>query len=641
MEETKKIKRRYITGFDGLRTLAMMGVLFYHLYPMNFKGGYLGVVLFFSLSGYLITDGLNNEWLLNGTFSLKQFYPRRFKKLYPPLLGMIILSTAYMTLFQQNLLVNIRGAIVSSLLYVNNWWQINQNLSYFEQWTNPSPFSHIWFLAVEGQFLIFWPFIYWAIKKWIPQGYKRFRFLVFLTVLSGVLMAFLYHPGADPSRVYYGTDTRLFALMMGCTLAQIWPTRKLRKDVLVFPAKAFLNTIGFISLIGIFISFRFLNDQSTFLYYGGMFLVSLLGTALIGVIAHPDAVLDQFLSTPVYHYIASRCYGLYLYQYPVIVFYSLKVSHIGDHPLLNGLIEVGIIVLLSELSYQIFEKGTNEQHSILFKIKNRRLNQASRKRQVLLVTKLAITLIAIIGFSSATTTKTTATSTQLESQINKNKELAASRKKKAMTTESSSVESTETGESSQDSQSKVDEAKLSPEQQQVKDTFRLSDTQVKKASELEVTAFGDSVILDATADLQQVFPKAIVDADVGRQLYASPEILQKLSSEKMLEDTVIISLGTNGSFTTEQFEECMAILGKRNVYWLNVRVPTRPWQNEVNAMLSEMKTEYKNLTLIDWYSYSEGQTSWFYEDQIHPNEIGLVDYTKLIVDSLFPKNHGN
>lgn len=635
MEETKKMKRRYITGFDGLRTLAMMGVMFYHLYPMTFKGGYLGVVLFFSLSGYLITDGLNNEWLLNGTFSLNQFYPRRFKKLYPPLVGMVILSTAYMTLFQQNLLVNIRGAIVSSLLYVNNWWQINQNLSYFEQWSNPSPFSHIWFLAVEGQFLIFWPLIYWAIKKWIPQGFKRFRLLVFLTVFSGVLMAILYHPGLDPSRVYYGTDTRLFSIMMGCTLAQIWPTRKLRKDTLVSSAKSFLNAIGFISLAVIWISFQFLNDQSPFLYYGGMFLVSIFGTALIGTIAHPDAVLDQFLSRPVYHYIASRCYGLYLYQYPVIVFYSLKVSHIGDHPLINGFIEVVITILLSELSYRIFEKTTKQQ-SIRFMIKNGCLHRTFPKGQVLLVAKLIITLIAIIGLGMVTTTKSTDKSTQLESQINKNKELAVLRKKKAMAAESKSMESNQKSKSSKEEQQKADEVILSPEQQQVKDTFRLSESQVKKAGELEVTAFGDSVILDATADIQRVFPKAIVDADVGRQLYASPVILQKLSAENLLKDTVIISLGTNGSFTTGQFEECMAILGKRKVYWLNVRVPTRPWQNEVNAMLSEMKTEYKNLTLIDWYSYSEGQSSWFYEDQIHPNEIGLVDYTKLIVDSLFP-----
>ena len=161
MEKQKRLKKsRYITGFDGIRSLAVMGVILYHLLPRVMTGGYLGVPIFFVVSGYLITDLLRQEWEQNGKINIWQFYVRRMKRLYPGLVFLLVTASAYITLFQRGLLNNLRGTVISSLFYVNNWWQINNGLSYFDRFANESPFTHIWSLAVEGQNYLFWPIIF-------------------------------------------------------------------------------------------------------------------------------------------------------------------------------------------------------------------------------------------------------------------------------------------------------------------------------------------------------------------------------------------------------------------------------------------------------------------------------------------------
>ncbi len=156
----KQTKRRYITGLDGVRTLAVIGIIMYHLLPNRMRGGYLGVPVFFAISGYLITDHLRQEWVAKGKIALGDFYRRRLKRLYPQLLVFLIVTSAYITLFQQNLLNNLKGIVLSILLYFNNWWQIGQGMSYFERFTNASPFTHVWYLSVEAQNYLIWPLLF-------------------------------------------------------------------------------------------------------------------------------------------------------------------------------------------------------------------------------------------------------------------------------------------------------------------------------------------------------------------------------------------------------------------------------------------------------------------------------------------------
>ena len=618
----KRLKTsRYITGFDGIRTLAVIGVILYHLLPTQMRGGYLGVPVFFVVSGYLITDLLRQEWDQNGRIAVKDFYVRRMKRLYPGMVVMLLLSAAYITLFQRNLLNNLRGVVVSSLLYVNNWWQINHGLSYFDRFGNESPFTHLWSLAVEGQNYLIWPLLFILLMKLVKNRGTIFKIVIGCSLLSALLLAIWYSPGADPTRVYYGTDTRLFSIWMGSALAFIWPSTHLKKEI-PKKAKRVLNLAGGLSFIGLVITFFVLDDHLSFVYYGGMLLVSLLCTILVAVTAHPGASLNRWLTNPLFSYIGKRSYGIYLYQFPVMIFYEAKIGNVGENVLLHTLIEIVLILLISELSYRFIENPLRKFHykDTFRTVRNWFSKPVISRQKPWLLPGLLVSLVALYGIATAPVNYVDAQQQQLKENIAANKKAAEQTQKNANGSDTES-----TGENS----SKATEA-----EQSVMEKYGLTEAQVKKAEELEITAFGDSVMLDATADLQEIFPKAVVDGDVGRQLYESPELIKALKEKDLLRDTVLIGLGTNGSFTENQFDNLMKEIGDRKVYWINVRVPTQRWQNEVNSMLEKMAAKYDNMTLIDWYDLSNEHEEWFYEDRVHPNPDGMLQYCTLVSQAI-------
>jgi peptidoglycan/LPS O-acetylase OafA/YrhL len=611
--------RRYITGFDGIRTIAVIGVIFYHLFPNIMRGGYLGVPIFFAVSGYLITDLLRQEWLQNETIDIKGFYIRRMKRLYPGLIAMLVIASAYIGLFQRDLLNNLRSEVASSVLYYNNWWQIFRGFSYFDRFTSQSPFTHIWSLAVEAQNYLIWPLLFILLKRYVKNSGKIFGLVMGGTVISALLMAALYTPGADPTRVYYGTDTRLFSILMGAGLAFVWPSSRLKSEI-PLKAKNLLNGVGLGSLVILLLSFLFLADHYSFVYYGGIFLVSIFATLLVAVTAHPGADLNRWLTNPVFTWIGKRSYGIYLYQFPVMIFYEAKITNLSDYVLLHSIIELALILGISELSYRFIEKplGKFYYKYTWLAIKDFLKKPWLNANKITAVVGVVLSCFALYALAVAPSNEVTAQQQQLQKSIEENKKKADERKaaEKAKN-EGKTVEST-------------NQSTTAPEA-----NFDLTPAENKKAQSMEITAFGDSVILDAAAGLQEIFPKMIVDGEVGRQLYTSSPIIEKLNKDKLLKDNVLVGLGTNGSFTEAQFDEFMAAIGsKRKVFWINVRVPTRRWQNEVNSMLENMKKKYKNLTVINWYDYSNAHDEWFYDDRVHPNVDGQVKYSSFIAKQL-------
>ena len=346
---SKRLKNsRYITGFDGIRTLAVVGVIFYHLLPGSIKGGFLGVPIFFVVSGYLITDLMLQEWDQNGYIGIKDFYTRRIHRLYPALVAMIFITTAYITLFQRALLQHIRDVIITNLTYVYNWYEIIHHQSYFDKFGTPSPFTHLWSLSIEGQFYLIWPVVVVLLMKFVKNKTRIFWGLMVLAMSSAMLMAGLYHPGQDPSRVYYGTDTRMFSILLGAGLAFIWPSSKLKKN-LDKGFRWFLNGVGIAALIGILYMFATVNGEGTFVYRGGMLILSILSMIFVATVAHPGADMNRLMTNKVFDWIGKRSYGIYIYQYPVMVFYEAAVKNIGNHPWLNALIEIAIILVIRAL----------------------------------------------------------------------------------------------------------------------------------------------------------------------------------------------------------------------------------------------------------------------------------------------------
>lgn len=606
------LKHRYITGFDGIRTIAVIGVIFYHLFPNIVKGGYLGVPVFFVISGYLIVDLLRQEWDVTHKIDLKSFYFRRMKRLYPALIGVLVLSASYITLFQRNLLNNLRGVVVSSLLYFNNYWQIENQLSYFDRFHNPNPFTHLWSLSVEGQNYLILPLIFLLFYQVIRKKRNLATFFLLGSILSAIWMAICFKPGIDPTAVYDSTFTRLSSIWLGASLAIVWPSNRLKTQISV-QAKKTLDIAGVVALLGIIISFLTLSAQSSFLYYGGMYLVSILSAVLVAATAHPGADFNRFLTNPVFDYIGKRSYGIYLYQFPVMIFYESVVKNINHYLWLHTIAEVALILAVSELSYRWIEVPCRRYDYSQLKAQVTewfRLPAVS-KEKIMSIPIIFVCCVALFGIFTAPANQKDDSQKAFEATIAKNKKAADATKTTQSTTEV--IHTTN----------------------EIANKYQLTDKQLLKAQQMNLTMVGDSVMLGAVEEIKEIFPNVVVDADIGRQLYNGEQIIQALLDKKLLANTVVIGLGTNGVYTEENFHKMMTVIGKkRKVYLLNAYVPTQRWQGDINRFLSKMADEYKNITLIDWYDLGKEHEDWFEEDHVHLKQEGQIGYTALIAQTI-------
>ena len=300
------------------------------------------------------------------------------------------------------------------------------------------------------------------------------------------------------------------------------------------------------------------------------------------------------------------------------------MKRIANHVWLHTLIELVLILGLSELSYRFVEQNSKKwkyENVKNFFIQFKQPMSHGKKFQYGLLT--AIVAIGLFGIVTAPKKVETKEQQAFKDTIQKNADIA----KETLTKPKVKKPITE----------ETENPKLTDEMKQVMSRYQLTEEQVLRAQNLDITAFGDSVMLGATVDLQEVFTYILVDAVVGRQLDTSVADLQSLADRNLLKDTVLIGLGTNGVASEAEFEKLMAVIGDRKVYLLNVFVPTQRWQNDVNRLLANMAKKYDNITLIDWYNYSDGQATWFREDSVHPNEIGLEAYTALIAQKILAK----
>lgn len=614
-------KKRYIKGLDGIRAIAVVAVILYHLAPFSFQGGFLGVPIFFVVSGYLITDLLFQEFQQNGTIDVKAFYIRRIKRLYPGLVAMVLSTAAYITMFSRGLAENLKSVIGTNFLYVYNWYQINHHESYFDKFGNQSPFTHLWSLSIEGQFYLLWPIFIFVMIKFFKKKQPIIDTILIMILFSALEMAFMYHVGEDPSRVYYGTDTRMFSILIGAGLAVVWPSTSLKKQLPSKP-RLILDGIGLGSFLLLALMFTKMTGENELVYRGGMFFFSLAAMILVAVVVHPGADWGDWLDNSIFRWIGKRSYGIYLYQYPVMVFYESKIQNIASHPVLHGLIEIVIILAISELSYRFLEvplkKFDYSKTSSVVKEFFKADSSYGWKRVYVAIPLLIFVLAAVGAFMpSSVAASDSKDDGQLERVIKNNQKKASSVNQKAdkKTSKSSSSGNSSVSESSNSSSESNNDGK-SP--------IALTESEQKKAQGLQITCVGDSVMADASAKMQEIFPNMYVDAKVGRQVSEIVPILQSLNSSGKLAQTVLISEGTNGPYDENTMEKIMQILGKqRKVYWINVFVPTRRWQDQVNQELKDDAKKYGNLTVIDWYSYCKDHPEWFYDDHVHPNPDGL------------------
>lgn len=610
-------KRRYITGLDGIRAIAVIMVLAYHLKLALFKSGFLGVTVFFVLSGYLITDILISEVEEEGTIDLKNFWLRRIRHLVPAVMSMAVVIIFVSAVVNKIIFTKGCKDFLASVLGFNNWWQIFNKVSYFEAAGVPSPFTHCWSLAIETQFYLIYPLILLGIYKLVKsreEGRAK-RGLLFagvtllLALISVILMIVLFDPQQDASRVYYGTDTRAFSLLFGALLAILWEYRMVPRR-LSASVNMVLGSVSFAVLLVMTIA---INGSSNFWYRGGQFVGTILTVLVIYTVSGRKTWLSRFLSNPVLKWIGDRSYSIYLWHYPIILLISkgIKASW------WITLIEIVLSVVLAELSYRFIE--TPIRHGIIGEylniLRSRPKSRQEKKRQVQVARRslkvmagtfvLTVSLILCMIFVP----KKNALDT-LQKRESKAKETGKM-------TEEQLAKQKANGSESEDTICTTD----------------LTDDEILEG--LNLLLIGDSIAVDVTDDFYEMFPNSVSDTKIGRITSLGKQVLDSYIDEKKWEGEGVIFASLSNSPINGELEAIREKIGKDMPLFLTtVRIPHDTFEEESNSKIKKFVEENDHTYLIDWYAASEGHDEYFDADDTHLLSAGAKAYAKCIKEAV-------
>ena len=610
-------KRRYITGLDGIRAIAVIMVLAYHLKLALFKSGFLGVTVFFVLSGYLITGILISEVEEEGTIDLKNFWLRRIRRLVPAVMSMAVVIIFVSAVVNRIIFTKGCKDFLASVLGFNNWWQIFNKVSYFEAAGVPSPFTHCWSLAIETQFYLIYPLILLGIYKLVKsreEGRAK-RGLLFagvtllLALISVILMIVLFDPQQDASRVYYGTDTRAFSLLFGALLAILWEYQMVPRR-LSASVNMVLGSVSFAVLLVMTIA---INGSSNFWYRGGQFVGTILTVLVIYTVSGRKTWLSRFLSNPVLKWIGDRSYSIYLWHYPIILLISkgIKASW------WITLIEIVLSVVLAELSYRFIE--TPIRHGIIGEylniLRSRPKSRQEKKRQIQVARRslkvmagtfvLTVSLILCMIFVP----KKNALDT-LQKRESKAKETGKM-------TEEQLAKQKANGSESEDTICTAD----------------LTDDEILEG--LNLLLIGDSIAVDVTDDFYEMFPNSVSDTKIGRITSLGKQVLDSYIDEKKWEGEGVIFASLSNSPINGELEAIREKIGKDMPLFLTtVRIPHDTFEEESNSKIKKFVEENNHTYLIDWYAASEGHDEYFDADDTHLLSAGAKAYAKCIKEAV-------
>ncbi|HET8629417.1 MAG TPA: acyltransferase family protein [Thermomicrobiales bacterium] len=612
---TARARLPYLPGLDGLRAVAVGAVLLYHAGVAWLPGGFLGVEVFFVISGYLITGLLLNEWDQRKRFALGTFWGRRARRLLPALFLLLAVTLTVFILVAPGEVARVRGDALAACLYVTNWYYIVKQVSYFEAVGRPSPFQHLWSLAIEEQFYLVWPLILTvALRRW-PRR-RVLGGILAGAVASWALMALLYRPGADPSRVYYGTDTRAAGLLVGAALAFAWaPWRERQREPWV--GRAALDLAGLGALGALVWLMTRLTEYQPFLYRGGFTLVALVTAATIALAVAPRArLLPGLLELPPLRWIGVRSYGIYLWHWPVFV---LTRPHLdlpfGGVPAL--LLRIAAAVGLAALSYRYVETP----------IRTGAFGRAVRAAWALPARRLAFVRLwvgpATAGLAFCTVLGVAVASAK------------PAPPPAYLATSSVLLTIPATGTPRATPPSLAANAAGWPAATSApRPTGAAAGGSAPSCPPVaphHVTAIGDSVMVGAADALASYLgPGVTIDAHIGRQASEVPTVIRERRGYGDLGDIVIIDIGTNGGMTDGEFDAIMAELKDvRAVFFVNVLAP-RSWEGPNNAILANGVGRYQNALLIDWHREGGGHPDYLAPDGIHLTPQGQSAYASMI-----------
>lgn len=672
MPEPIKKNLRYMPGLDGLRALALMGVMGYHWGLESAPGGFLGVGVFFVLSGYLITDILASQWRLNGKINLADFWYRRFRRLLPAMFLMLLMTVVWVTLFDPSRLAVLRQDVIGAVTYLSNWQFIFREVSYFESFGPPSPLGHMWSLAVEEQFYVIWPLILLIGLYLYPRRGQMLYFISALAGISALLMMWIYEPGEDPSRVYFGTDTRAFGLLIGAALAIMWPSFKLSSRI-ARGARILMDLAGISALVLILYMMGNTDRFEEALYPGGMVILSLASAVVIAVLAHPASLLGNLIGAKPLRWVGVRSYGIYLWHYPIIMLTSPNGDVHQISPL-HAVLQVAASVALAALSWKYVEEPIRRGALKAWWKGVRQPNRVRRRPTFKNVVLSCSTLLLIGIFTAGMTYSVSVAETEenrppvagvgagtgvlpppadldppAEPTESKPVEAKPENPRKPDQPEKTEPEQTDKpGTGSAPPAAPPAPSKPAPKPPQKAPAPKPGNaTNVspkpntgkpgaqKPQAGSSVTVIGDSVMVGVSPYLEKALPGIRIDAKIGRQLVQAKDIVSGLKTQGRLDGGVIvIALGTNGTFAKKELHGLLKSLSSaKQVILVNTKVP-RDWERSVNALLAEIGPQYPNTTVVDWHAASKEHPEFFRSDRVHLEPEGAKIYSALIVNAI-------
>ncbi|CAN2233300.1 acyltransferase family protein [Candidatus Planktophila versatilis] len=573
---------QYIPAIDGLRALAVIAVMLYHLGFTWIPGGFLGVDLFFVISGYVITRLLLDSIEQSGGLDLRGFYLARARRLLPALIFTVTTTTIAIGIWAPDTIKRLLTDMPFALTGTMNWWLVARHQDYFESIGRPPLLQHTWSLAVEAQFYLLWPLILYFILKRLGKKRIPIAALV-IAAASGVALLLVSFSldasnASKVSHVYFGTDTHSIGLFLGAALAVSWIPQNFTTQVSK-KAQDFIDGIGVFGFIGIIATFLLIDETKPTLYKIAFPLAGLFGASIIMSVVHPASRFAPILQNPIFVWIGQRSYAMYLWHWIIFQVTRPSVDLAGQMWALYAL-RILIVFALADISLRYVEQPIRRG---ALKLWIKGLKYRTKRERTQQTRAFAAVFFVVLALAAVVSVRAVSIGNEQRAAI-----------EKALTAPEVSISAPE-------------------------------------ADGLWVT--GDSVILGIRASLDAQKPISVMNARIGRQ---APELLEVMQSDKaqVSNSPVIFNLGNNGVLTRDDVQAIFELVQDQpQVIVVNTAV-SRPWRDANNSLVAEVAQQYSTVTLIDWNSISMGHPEYFAPDGIHLVPTGVAVYVGEILKYL-------
>lgn len=629
------MNRKNIIGIDFLRAIAIVAVIIYHISVKILPGGFIGVDLFFVISGYLLANSLVNQAISKGEVKYFDSIKKRIKSLWPLLFLVIFVVTIYLTVFNKPVLDVAHKDIIPGLGFMSNWWLIFNKVGYFDSFV-ANPFKHLWYIGVLVQSTIIIITLFklsYSISK--DKHFGLFKVLMIgLIIISFVLSQVFYDP-QNVSRVYYGTDTRIYEIALGVLGYLFYPIGKLsrpekidRKEKRKYAKTREISTIVSIISLGIFI-YSILNVYEFYpwIYRFGFILFAVNSLVLLLSFGNENNYLYNMIRFIPVGILGKMSYSLYLWHYPILILSNTKAEITSSPNLTYTIIRLVVIFVISSLTYTFIE----QRNKVKYEDRNdRRARQNRKKNTSILNNKIFIPFAAIFALGVFGIAIPYTSTAFVEESTN----IADNGNSQNNETQNEGNENPNVDRN--DPNTLILNGKETEKETQEENPDDTNDQSSEPAPQLkynQLVLIGDSLGVNVGNRLKELYPNSIVDAQISRQLFDSVPVAESYSGYDSNETALIIMLGTNGYFSESDLEDLVAPFPKAKKLFVNIKSPIS-WEDSSNKMLADFAKKKENTVLIDWNSVATQHPEYLEPDNTHLNYIGVDALVEIFQNEL-------